>query len=108
LLDRRDFVAEELARSVEVAELDEDFEAPAAEGPELVDTSVARIRAGQLSAGYVEHVAVADHVDAILFAYRNLQALPGFHDWVVNNSRSVMPLGPTRRSIYWEPTDTTS
>jgi hypothetical protein len=34
LLDRRDFVAEELARSVEVAELDELWGEPAAEGPE--------------------------------------------------------------------------
>ena len=77
--------------------------------PELVDTSLARIRAGQLSAGYVEHIAIADHVDAVLFAYGNLQALPGFHDWVVNNSRSLIPLGPTR-TLYLlkEPTDTTS
>jgi hypothetical protein len=34
LLDRRDVVREELARSVEIAELDQDFEAAPHEGPD--------------------------------------------------------------------------
>jgi hypothetical protein len=53
--------------------------------PELVDTSLVRIRAGYLTATQLEAAITRSNARAILFASGRFELIPGFKEWVQAN-----------------------
>jgi hypothetical protein len=101
LPDRRVVVREELARAVEVAELDEDFEAPAAEGPDGRTRIIVFTQMRVLALLAVFTAGAADGsgpafavVYAALLAGRDVAVL---HGWCRSAMRT-RPADPHRRS----------
>jgi 4-amino-4-deoxy-L-arabinose transferase-like glycosyltransferase len=64
--------------------------------PELVDTSLVRIRSGDLTVDEVERIAGRDDVRAVLLATDRLVALPGLTEWLQQHYGPPMPLGGGR------------
>lgn len=61
--------------------------------PELVDTSLVRIKSGDLSAVHLEAILTRDDVRVILFSSGRFALIPGFEDWVRANYTQVLDLG---------------
>ncbi|HEU5438388.1 MAG TPA: glycosyltransferase family 39 protein [Ktedonobacterales bacterium] len=64
--------------------------------PELVDTSLVRIKAGDLRAARLEAILIRDDVRVILFSSGRFALIPGFEDWVRANYTQVLDLGDGR------------
>lgn len=64
--------------------------------PELVDTSLVRIKTGDLSAARLEALLTHDDVRVILFFSGRFALIPGFEDWVRANYTQVLDLGDGR------------
>ena len=65
--------------------------------PQLVDTSFARILAGDLDAHQVEGAADAGKATAVVFGTNRLMSIPGFRDWVRSRYRLADDLGNGRQ-----------
>jgi hypothetical protein len=70
--------------------------------PALVDTSLVRVRSGDLTADAVEGIADQPDVDAVLLATGRLAALPGFRAWVGEHFPDAVDLGGGR-TLYLRP-----
>jgi hypothetical protein len=64
--------------------------------PELVDTSLVRIRSGDLTVDQVERIISRDDVGAVLLATGRLVALPGLTDWLQARYGPPVSLGGGR------------
>jgi len=64
--------------------------------PPLVDTSLVRVRSGDLTVDAVEAIADQPDVDGVLLASGRLAALPGFRAWVGERFPDVVELGGGR------------
>jgi hypothetical protein len=64
--------------------------------PELVDTSLVRIRSTGMTSADVEGVIEREHVRAVLFATGRLDRVPGLRDWVSAHLPLVVDLGEGR------------
>jgi 4-amino-4-deoxy-L-arabinose transferase-like glycosyltransferase len=68
--------------------------------PELVDTSLVRVRSGDLSTAQAEAIAARPSVRAVLLATGRLDTLPGFEAWVSTAFPHHEALGD-RRTVFW-------
>jgi hypothetical protein len=64
--------------------------------PPLVDTSLVRVRSGDLSVDSVEAITDQPDVDGVLLATGRLAALPGFRAWVGERFPDAVSLGGGR------------
>jgi hypothetical protein len=67
--------------------------------PQLVDTSLVRIRSGDLTAEEVKAASQGPDGTAFLFATHRLSHLPGLESWVQGRSRSRDRLD-VNRTLY--------
>jgi hypothetical protein len=70
--------------------------------PQLVDTSLVRVRSGDLTVDAVEAITDQPDVDGVLLASGRLAALPGFRAWVGERFPDVIDLGDGR-TLYLRP-----
>lgn len=70
--------------------------------PPLVDTSLVRIRSGDLNVDAVEAITDQADVDGVLLASGRLAALPGFRAWVGERFPVAVDLG-AGRTLYLRP-----
>jgi hypothetical protein len=61
--------------------------------PNLVDVSLARITAGELTPAQVEAATQAVHAGAIIYSTGRLRTLTGFQEWVSQRFRLVYDSG---------------
>lgn len=55
--------------------------------PELVDTSIVRIRTGYLTTAQVESIIERDHIRVVFLATGRLDSMPGFMPWLTTEFR---------------------
>jgi len=67
--------------------------------PELVDTSLVRVTAGDLTVDEVIAVAQHRHVRAVLLRTERLSAVPSLRAWLDQHFPESIPLG-TGRTLY--------
>jgi hypothetical protein len=65
--------------------------------PSLVDTSFARISAGDLDGAQLEQATDSSQAEAIVFGTNRLMSIPGFPAWVKSHYRLVDDLGNGRQ-----------
>ena len=70
--------------------------------PPLVDTSLVRVRSGDLTADDAEAITDRPQVDGVLLASGRLAALPGFRAWVGERFPDAVDLGGGR-TLYLRP-----
>jgi hypothetical protein len=70
--------------------------------PPLVDTSLVRVRSGDLTVDAVEAITDQPDVDGVLLASGRLAALPGFRAWVGERFPDAVDLGDGR-TLYLRP-----
>jgi hypothetical protein len=70
--------------------------------PQLVDTSLVRVRSGDLTVDAVEAITDRPDVDGVLLASGRLAALPGFRAWVGERFPVAVDLGGGR-TLYLRP-----
>jgi 4-amino-4-deoxy-L-arabinose transferase-like glycosyltransferase len=68
--------------------------------PELVDTSLVRVRSGDLNTAQAEAIAARQPVRAVLVATGRLDSLPGFSEWASREFPHHEALGD-HRALFW-------